>query len=205
MKRKDNPNRMTLIRLRRRLELSRRGHKLLKNKQEKLMQNFFAVIDRTTRLRREVERKFLDINLRYVRGRYFTDGQALSDALNLSGREGALEVDERYEMGIRIPSYKISFPDRPPIYKLSSSSPSLDSAFNQLYESFQSLLDLAASETALMRMSEELEKTRRRVNALEYVLIPDLESSITKIERKLTEYERSNQTRLMKIKDMLEQ
>jgi V/A-type H+-transporting ATPase subunit D len=195
---------MTLIRLRRRLELSRRGHKLLKNKQEKLMQNFFGVIEETTRLRREVGKRFLDISLKYLKGRYFTDAQALSDALNLSGREASLEITERNEMGIRIPEYKVSFPEAAPVYKLSSSSASLDAAFSDLYESFQTLLDLAARETALFRMSQELEKTRRRVNALEYVLIPDLESSITRIERKLTEYERANQTRLMKIKDMLE-
>lgn len=195
---------MTLLRLRKRLELSRRGHKLLKNKQEKLMQNFFGIIEETARLRREVEEKLLSINLRYIRGRFFTGGQALSDALDLSGRKGALKVEDRYEMGIRIPEYGIAFHEDPPVYRLSDSSPSLDAAFEDLYEVFPTLLKLTSRESALFRMSEELEKTRRRVNALEYVLIPDLESSITMIERKLAENERSTQTRLMKIKDMLE-
>ncbi|MBD3178121.1 MAG: V-type ATP synthase subunit D [Candidatus Latescibacteria bacterium] len=195
---------MTLIRLRRRLELARRGHKLLKNKQEKLMQNFFSLIREANELRSEVEGKLLSINNSYIRGRIFSDEQAIYDALELSDAEGELIVDSRYEMGIRIPVYQVEFPDVPPSYRLSSSSPALDGAFEELYRVFPSLLELASSENALLRMAEELEKTRRRVNALEYVLIPDLEETIKNIERKLSENERSTQTRLMKIKDMVQ-
>jgi len=195
---------MMLLRLRRRLELALRGHKLLKNKQEKLMQNFFAIIDETTRLRREVEKKFLKISLDYAMGRSFSDPQALSDALELSDCKGELDIQTRYEMGIRIPEYKINFKREVPVYKYALSSPMLDSVFKRFYDSFPSLLRLAARENALLKMSEELEKTRRRVNALEYVLIPDLESMIKGIERKLSENERATQTRLMKIKDMVQ-
>jgi V/A-type H+-transporting ATPase subunit D len=168
------------------------------------MQIFFGIIEETTSLRREVEEKFLAINYRYIQGRFFSGDQAVKDALHLGGREGELKVEVKYEMGIKIPEYEISFPEGPPVYKLSDSSPSLDAAIEDLYDAFPLLLKLTSKESALMRMSEELEKTRRRVNALEYVLIPDLESSITMIERKLAETERSTQTRLMKIKDMLE-
>jgi V/A-type H+-transporting ATPase subunit D len=196
---------MMLLRLRRRLELALRGHKLLKNKQEKLMQSFFALIDEATKLRRNVEKEFLKISLDYTMGRSFSAPQALSDALELSGCGGELDINTRYEMGIRIPEYKINFTRKTPVYKYVSSSAMLDSAFKRLYNSFQSLLKLASRENALFKMSEELEKTRRRVNALEYVLIPDLESTIKGIERKLSENERATQIRLIKIKDMLQQ
>ena len=204
MKKKHNPNRMTLIRLRRRLELARRGHKLLKNKQEKLMQNFFSLINEAGRLRREVEEELLSINDRYIRSLIFSERQAVMDALDLSGAEGELEADSRYEMGIKIAVYQVTFPDPPPAYRFSSSSPGLDGVFEGLYRIFPQLVELASRENALLRMADELEKTRRRVNALEYVLIPDLEETIKSIERKLSENERSNQTRLMKIKDMVQ-
>jgi V/A-type H+-transporting ATPase subunit D len=204
LKRKVNPNRMMLLRLRRRLELALRGHKLLKNKQEKLMQNFFALIDKTTRLRRKVEKEFLKISLDYTHGRSFSDPQALNGALEHSACKGELDIHTRYEMGIRIPEYEINFPQKGPVYEFALSSPMLDSVFERLYNSFPSLLKLASRENALFKMSEELEKTRRRVNALEYVLIPDLESTIKGIERKLSENERATQTRLMKIKEMVQ-
>ncbi len=101
---------MMLLRLRRRLELAMRGHKLLKNKQEKLMQNFFALIDITTRLRRKVEKEFLEISMDYVYGRSFSEPQALNAALELSDCRGELDINTRYEMGIRIPEYEINFP-----------------------------------------------------------------------------------------------
>lgn len=205
MKRKVNPNRMMLLRLRRRLELARRGHKLLKNKQEKLMQSFFTLVKETTSLRREVERRFLEIGERYLEGRAATDRQALEDALELSTRRGTLGVDIRYEMNVKIPTFTFTIPDEELSYTLAATSPELDAAFQQLFESFADLLKLTERENALFNMSEELEKTRRRVNALEYVLIPDLETTIRSIESKLSENERSTQTRLMKIKDMVQE
>jgi V/A-type H+-transporting ATPase subunit D len=193
-----------LLRLRRRLELARRGHKLLKNKQEKLMQSFFSLAKETTALRREVERRFLEIGERYLEGRAATDRQSLEDALRLSTRKGTLDVDIRYEMNVKIPTFRFTIPEDELSYTLTSTSPALDAAFQLLFESFDTLLTLTEHENALFHMSEELEKTRRRVNALEYVLIPDLATTIRSIESKLSESERSNQTRLMKIKDMVE-
>jgi V/A-type H+-transporting ATPase subunit D len=205
VRRKVNPNRMMLLRLRRRLELARRGHRLLKNKQEKLMQNFFALVRETTELRSAVERMFIEIGSHYLEGRASTDQQSLEDALELSTRRGELGVETRYEMNIRIPVFKFTIPKEDLSYKLSSTSPELDAAFEELFESFLDLLKLVEKENALFHMSEELEKTRRRVNALEYVLVPDLEETIRSIESKLSENERGNQTRLMKIKDMVQQ
>jgi V/A-type H+-transporting ATPase subunit D len=108
-------------------------------------------------------------------------------------------------MNIKIPVFEFTIPETDPAYSVVSVSPELDTAFEKLFGSIGDLLRLAELENALFLMSEELEKTRRRVNALEYILIPDLEGVIRSIEDKLSENERSNQTRLMKIKDMLQQ
>ena len=194
-----------LLRLRRRLELARRGHKLLKNKQEKLMQNFFALVKETGELRRGVERALLEIGRHFIEGRGATTRQQLEDALELSTRRGDLQIDTRVEMNVRIPVFELTIPDAEFAYSLTATSPELDVAFENLVEGFGDLLTLVERENALFLLSEELEKTRRRVNALEYVLIPDLEIVIRSIEDKLSENERGNQVRLMKIKDMLQQ
>jgi len=205
VKRKVNPNRMMLLRMRRRLELARRGHRLLKNKQETLMQSFFSLVKETTELRREVEEIFMRISAHYLDGRAASDRQSLEDALELSTRRGELEVNLRHVMNVKVPAFGFTIPDNDLSYKLSTTSPELDSAFEKLFRHFPDLLRLAESENALFQLSEELEKTRRRVNALEYVLIPDLESVIRTIESKLSEAEKETQTRLMKIKDMVQQ
>ena len=204
MKRKVNPNRMMLLRLRRRLELARRGHKLLKNKQEKLMQNFIALARDTSERRREVEKVFMEISMHYLKGRSVTGRQRLEDALSLSTMKGTLSTEMQSEMNVRYPKFTFEIPGDPPAYGLAGTSPELDVAFEKLRDNFQDLLDLAASEDGLFKLADELEKTRRRVNALEYILIPDLEVQIRSIESKLSEAERSTQTRLMKIKDMVE-
>lgn len=204
MRGKVNPNRMMLLRLRRRLELARRGHKLLKNKQEKLMQSFIGIVRETIKLRSEVEEAFLDIGGHYIRGRAMTDRQSLVDALDVTTKAGELTIDMRYEMNIQIPELTFTIPEKDPPYKLTSTSPELDYAFERLFKHFPDLLRLAEKENALYLMSDELEKTRRRVNALEYVLIPDLEETIRSIESKLSENERSTQTRLMKVKEIVQ-
>jgi V/A-type H+-transporting ATPase subunit D len=204
VKRKVNPNRMMLLRLRRRLELARRGHKLLKNKQEKLMQNFIALARDTSGMRRRLENVFMDISMHYLRGRSVTGRQRLEDALSLSTMKGTLETEMQSEMNVRYPKFRFIIPEGDPAYGLAGTSPELDVAFDGLRENFQDLLDLATSEDGLFKLADELEKTRRRVNALEYILIPDLEVQIRSIESKLSEAERSTQTRLMKIKDMVE-
>ncbi len=205
MRIKVNPNRMMLIRLRRRLDLARRGHRLLKNKQEKLMQNFFALVRETTELRERVERGLLETSAHYLDARSATDHQALEDALELTSKAGELSVELRHEMNVTSPEFTFAMPAGDPAYRLVGTSAELDTAFRMLMETFPGLLSLVGRENALFHMAEELEKTRRRVNALEYVLLPDLESAIRSIEDKLGEQERSNQIRLMKIKDMVKE
>lgn len=196
---------MMLLRLKRRLELARRGHKLLKNKQEKLMQNFFELVRETTELRKEVEESFLDIGTRYLLARGSMDSQTLDDVLTLTTRKGELAIDFKHEMNIRLPVFSFTIPESDVAYSLTQTSPQIDEVMAKLFDSFPKLVKLAERENALFHLSEELEKTRRRVNALEYVLIPELEAVIRSIEDKLSENERSTQTRLMKIKDMVKE
>jgi len=196
---------MMLLRLRRRLELAERGHKLLKNKQEKLMQNFFALVKETVELRKEVEKRFIEIGFHYLEARGLMDRQALDDVLRVSAKKGKLNVDFRHEMNVKLPVFSFEIPEGDLSYSLPSSPVQIDSTLAKLYEAFPDLVRLAEKENLLFHLSEELEKTRRRVNALEYVLIPDLGEVIRSIENKLSENERSNQTRLMKIKDMVKE
>ena len=196
---------MMLLRLRRRLELAERGHKLLKNKQEKLMQNFFALVKETVELRKDVEKRFIEIGFHYLEARGLMDRQALDDVLRVSAKKGKLNVDFRHEMNVKLPVFSFEIPEGDLSYSLPSSPVQIDSTLAKLYEAFPDLVRLAEKENLLFHLSEELEKTRRRVNALEYVLIPDLGEVIRSIENKLSENERSNQTRLMKIKDMVKE
>ncbi len=169
------------------------------------MQNFFTLVKETTELRSRIEEIFMEISGHYLEGRASTDRQSLEDTLELSTKQGTLTYDHKVEMNIRIPVFTFMIPEADPPYKLSTTSPELDVAFEKLFEHFGDLITLVERENLLFHMSEELEKTRRRVNALEYVLIPDLEEVIRSIEDKLSEYERGNQTRLMKVKAMVEQ
>ena len=206
MKRKINPNRMTLLRLRKRLDFARKGHKMLKNKRDKLTQHFLKLVHETVAHRERIEKRLLqDIGEHYLDGRSLMDRQSLEDALELSTRKGTLYYENIYEMNVKVPTFTFEVPDVELSYKLSATSLELDAAFKGLYEAFHSLIELAEQENKLFKLADELEKTRRRVNALEYVLIPDYEADIRIIENKLSDNERSTQTRLMKIKGMLEE
>ncbi len=142
MKRKVNPNRMMLLRQRRRLELARRGHKLLKTKQEKLMQNFFALVKETTELRRSVEDDFLVIGFHFLEGRAATGRQQLEDALGLSTKQGELRLKTRNEMNVKIPVFEFTMPEGDPAYSVVAVSPELDNAFEKLFGSIGGLLRL---------------------------------------------------------------
>lgn len=205
MKIKANPNRMMLIRLRRRLDLARRGHRLLKNKQEKLMQIFIGLVRETMELRVRVDRDLLDIAAHYLDARAGSAAHALEDALSLTCEPLKLSVGARNEMGVSSPVFRFDTAEEDPAYRLEGTSAELDFTYRRLRSTLGELLDLVGKEAALFRMADELEKTRRRVNALEYILIPGLESTIREIADKLSENERANQVRMMKIKAMVEE
>jgi len=202
-----NPTRMELTRLKKRLVTARRGHKLLKDKRDELMRQFLDLVRGNKALRRKVEEAIYAANRHFVVARSLMQSQAISAALMIPKQEMRLEVGKRNVMSVDIPVYTAKFksPDENDIYPYgyAFTSGDLDRAIEQLSAIQGDMLKLAECEKSAQLMAAEIEKTRRRVNALEHILIPQLTGTIRHITMKLEENERGNITRLMKVKDMM--
>lgn len=202
-----NPTRMELTRLKKKLETARRGHKLLKDKQDELMRRFLELVEVNKRLRQEMERAVKTINVHMSYAASSMRKEAIEVALMLPKQEVLLDVDEKNIMSVRVPVYtpKFKVKDEDDIYPYgyAYTSADLDGAVKKLKEIFPDLLELAQVEKSCQLMAAEIEKTRRRVNALEHIMIPDYVETIKYIAMKLDENERSTTTRLMKMKDMM--
>jgi V/A-type H+-transporting ATPase subunit D len=196
--------RMELLRLRRRLVVARRGHKLLKDKQEQLMRKILELIStiKGERQRLASSLKTIQQRLRYAEASY--DPENFSTALSASGRTMNFEIGVKNIVNISVPSIKrIETSGSILNYNFNTTSGELDYALFSLDELIPSLLSLAINEKVLELLAEELERTRRRVNALEYVLIPSITETIKYITMKLTENERSGLVRLMRLKEII--
>ncbi|HZK09521.1 MAG TPA: V-type ATP synthase subunit D [Clostridia bacterium] len=201
-----NPTRMELSKLKDRLRTATRGHKLLKDKQDELMRQFIELIRQNKVLREQVEKKLLESFSKFRITAAMMSPQMLEVALTLPKQSISLEVEERNVMSVRIPemSFKRSqaagglYP-----YGYVSTPAELDEALRELDDVMEELLELAKIEKTCQLMADEIEKTRRRVNALEYRTIPDLEETIKYIRMKLDENERATITRLMKVKELI--
>lgn len=202
-----NPTRMELTRLKKKLITARRGHKLLKDKRDELMRQFLDLVKENKKLREEVESGILTSNKNFVLAKAVMRSEYLSAALMASKQTVSVEVKKKNVMSVEIPifDYKTKTADENDIYSygLAFTSGDLDFAVKSLSEVFPSMLRLAECEKSCRLMAAEIEKTRRRVNALEHVMIPELEKNIKYITMKLDENERSTQIRLMKVKDMM--
>lgn len=198
-----NPNRMELLKLRRRGDVARRGHKLLKDKLDELMKEFQARIAENRRLRREVERELAGAFALLAVARTEAGSAALGSALMTGEALPLLEVTERNVMSVRIPVFELGELPEPGGYSLATTPAVLDAALARLAAVVPRLVELAEREKAIELLAAEIEKTRRRVNALEYVLIPTIEATVKSIQMKLDEAERGNLTRLMKVKEMI--
>ena len=202
-----NPTRMELSRLKKKLSTARRGHKLLKDKRGELMRRFLDMIRENEALRKEVEEGIKAADKNFVLACAVMSPQAVSLALSAPRQEIEADVSYKNVMSVDIPVFdcKTRTADQSDIYPygLSNTSADLDLAVNSLGGILPKLLKLAEIEKGCRLLSAEIEKTRRRVNALEHVMIPDLEDSIRFITMKLDENERSTQVRLMKVKDMM--
>ncbi|HOX39035.1 MAG TPA: V-type ATP synthase subunit D [Candidatus Brocadiia bacterium] len=197
-----NPNRMELLRLSRRLKTASRGHKLLKDKLEGLIQEFVAQIETYRQSREEIDRELPRILRLFVLARLTGSEAAVYNALMQSRTTMNLAIEEKRLMGVTIPEFKMTIAKPESGYSYLETPPELDEAVATLREFLPRLLAMAAQEEAIRRLMEEIERTRRRVNALEYVMIPQLKGTIKVIRQKLEELERGNITRLMKIKEM---
>ena len=202
-----NPTRMELTRLKGRLVTARRGHKLLKDKRDELMKQFLEIVRENRALRIRVEEALMLSRQSFAVASASMSPEFLEEALMYPKRTVSLEMGYKNIMSVNVPEYKFqtSGSDATEIfpYGYATTSGEMDDALLSLSQILPDLLRLAQVEKAVQLLSREIEKTRRRVNALEYVLIPQLEETIRYITMKLEENERGNLSRLMKVKDMM--
>ena len=202
-----NPTRMELTRLKGKLRTAQRGHKLLKDKRDELMKQFLETVREVRSLRAEVEEDLMKVHGAFTVASALMSAQALEQALMYPKQSVELTMTFQNVMSVNVPIYDFqtktkSESDIYP-YGFAATSGELDAAVEALGHVFRKMLKLAQIEKSAQLMAEEIEKTRRRVNALEYVKIPEMQESIKFITMKLEENERANTIRLMKVKDMV--
>ena len=202
-----NPTRMELTRLKGRLKTAQRGHKLLKDKRDELMKQFMDVVRENRALRRRVEEGLMRAHGSFTVAAALMSPEMLQQSLLYPKQSVELDMTFQNIMSVNVPLYhfKTKGQDSGDVYPygFATTSCELDGAVDALSSVFQDMLKLAQIEKTSQLLAEEIEKTRRRVNALEYVMIPQMQESIRYISMKLDENERQNTTRLMKVKDMV--
>ena len=202
-----NPTRMELSRLKKKLNTATRGHKLLKDKRDELMRRFLEMVRENRELRMKVEEKIKAANANFVLAKSSMSDETLKAALLARKQEVYVSTSYRNVMSVDIPVFdtQTRTPDPNDIYSYgyAFTSADLDDAVKSLADILPDLIKLAEIEKSCQLMADEIEKTRRRVNALEHVMIPETQEQIRYITRKLDENERSTQTRLMKVKEMM--
>ena len=203
-----NPTRMELSRLKIRLKTAVRGHKLLKDKQDELMRQFIDMIKKNKKLRERVEEMLQNSFKDFLLSRGVMSDEMLENAIAYPKEKIGVEVKKKNIMSVNVPQMtfvKENEGNQGMIYPYgyAQTSADLDDAIEGLSSVMDNLLELAEVEKACQLMADEVEKTRRRVNALEYMTIPQLKETIRFIQMKLDENERGSITRLMKVKDMM--
>ncbi len=201
-----NPTRMELTRLKVRLRTAQRGHKLLKDKRDELMKQFMDVVRENRALRARVEEALMRAHGSFTVASAVMSPPAVEQALLCPRRRVSLDVEYENIMSVEVPRYRFRLEGEPGDlcpYGLARTSGELDDAVGELAGITEDLLRLAQVEKTSQLLAAEIEKTRRRVNALEYVKIPEMQEKIKYITMKLDENERANTIRLMKVKDMI--
>jgi len=195
-----NPNRMELMRLRRRLVLAERGHKLLKDKLEEIMRRFLEIMRQLSDLQGEVSKKLDKVFLAFALARTKDSLQKLEDFLP----EGQLRLDVKEEkvFNLTIPRFQIQ-ELKTVDYDLFKTEAELDVGLKKMGELLEDLTEMARLWKAVELLSREIEATRRRVNALEHILIPSIKETIKYISSRLDEMERSYQVQLMRVKEIV--
>jgi V/A-type H+-transporting ATPase subunit D len=201
---------MELSTLKKRLKTAQRGHKLLKDKQDELMKRFIEMVKRNKVVREEVEKELTLAFKNFLIARAVMSSEILEEAIMYPTQSVVLEVGMKNIMSVNTPVFNLvkadieeekasSYP-----YGFANTSSELDGAIQSLQGVINQLIELAQVEKSCQLMANEIEKTRRRVNALEYVMIPQLVETVKYITMKLDENERGNRVRLMKVKDMVQ-
>ena len=202
-----NPTRMELKKIQARYTTARRGHKLLKDKRDELMKKFLDVVREDKILRERVETALGKVYGSFGIASAVSSPHMLKEALLLSKKEGRLNVNYRNVMSVTVPVYSMDILSEGGSdsynYGMAFTSGELDASLRELNDLLEDLVKLAELEKTAQMLAEEIEKTRRRVNALEYIMMPQYLATIKSIKMKLDENERGNTTRLMKVKDMM--
>ncbi|MBT2731591.1 V-type ATP synthase subunit D [Carnobacterium sp. ISL-102] len=201
-----NPTRMELATLKARLSTATRGHKLLKDKQDELMRQFILLIRKNNDLRTEVEEKLTKAMQSFVMAKALLNEKFIEELIVIPPRSVSLDLYEKNIMSVKVPVMNFNYADDEEsdeiFYGYLNSNSELDTSIEQMSDVMVQLLELSEIEKTCQLMANEIEKTRRRVNALEYMTIPRYEETIYFIQMKLDESERAAITRLMKVKDM---
>ena len=200
------PTRMELNILKERLKTATRGHKLLKDKRDELMRRFIEAVRENNRLRQKVEAALVGNMQDFVMAKSLESDLMVEEIFAVPTREVMLHIEEENVMSVRVPKLhaRIDNPDGEDegdvVYSYLASNSQMDSTIQEMGDLLPDLLKLAEIEKSCQLMADEIEKTRRRVNGLEYATIPDLKETIYYIEMKLEEAERANLVRIMKVK-----
>jgi len=200
---KVNPNRMELIRLKKRLIVAKRGYKLLKDKRDALIQVFVRLAKESNMAREELEEKLLKCYAIFSNTSSLMSKLALEETLMFPKAKVKTEVSFKNVMSVNVPQYKLKCEGRYYSYGLVDTTAELDSALRKYHEILPLMLRVAELDKSITLLANEIEKTRRRVNALEYVIIPDLEETIKFITMKLDEMARSTTSAIMRIKEII--
>lgn len=195
-----SPTRMELSRLKKQLQLSERGHKLLKDKQDELMRQFISIVKETQSLRANVQKRYRAVRRRALLAKSSFDAKEVSASYLKTDSSYEVTVRQKNQMGVIVPVMDFGKRDVQDI-KILELSPELSETRREMSELFPDLFRLAQMEKHCVMLSSEIEKTRRRVNALEYMTIPQLKETIRFIKMRLEDSERDRITRLIKMQD----
>ena len=201
------PTRMMLKQLKGRLKTARRGHKLMKDKRDELMRRFMDIVKLNKQLRERVETGLTASFASLQVASAIMSPEVLEQALLYPRQSVELGIEFKNIMSVTVPEYSFHTKNNDPSeiypYGFAQTSGELDDALEQMAKVFEDMLELAQVEKTMQLLAEEIERTRRRVNALEYVMIPELEENIRYITMKLEENENSTKVRLLKVKEMV--
>ncbi len=202
-----NPTRMEMKKLQVRYQTARKGHKLLKDKRDELMKQFLDVVREDKILRRRVEDALGAAYRSFTVASAVTSPQMLEEALICPKKECDLSVDYKNVMSVTVPEFRLHVRETSGSdgyqYGMAFTSGELDASLAELSDVMEDMIRMAQLEKTAQLLAQEIERTRRRVNALEYILMPQYLAAIKSIRMKLDENERGNTTRLMKVKDMM--
>lgn len=202
-----NPTRMELKKMKIRYANARRGHKLLKDKRDGLMKQFLETVRQNKELREKVEASLSGVYGSLSIAGAVSGPMVLQESLMLPKKQGKLDVHYRNVMSVTVPEFELEIVGKDAQdsynYGLAFTSGELDASLAQMSAVMEDMIALAQSEKTVQLLAQEIEKTRRRVNALEYIMIPKYLATIKSIKMKLDENDRGNTTRLMKVKDMM--